>query len=1080
MHRYIKKVSSAVLSLIVLFSMVTLNAPVAASGGGFGGGNGSPGSPYIITDAADLNAVRLNLSASYVMGGNIDMTAYLASGGDGFALWGDSGWLPVGDSANPFTGSLDGAGYSVIGLTVSRPSADYVGLFGCIGSGGAVKNLNTAGPGIAGHYEVAGIAGCNYGTVDNCFNACAVSGNADVGGVAGINSNGTVQNCRNSGAVADGVSDIGGVVGHNYFGTVKNCLNTGSVTGGAYVTNTGGVVAFNSGTLQNCRNTGAVAGYLNAGGVAGYNDGKHKVTSTVTYCYNTGSVAGNIDVGGVVGDNISTNTVGNCYNTGSVTGGNYAGGVAGVTFDAVANCYSAGPVTGTGNYVGGSVGELGVGGSVTNCYFNIDNYTGVDNGYGFGRTTAGMTDNAALTTYGALPALGVAFVKRANDAENLYYPELVVFKNSADSVIASASKVSVTVAKNAPGGDISAYFTDLNLRAAIYAVIGKTAPAPILDTDVTDITTLNVSNRNIQSLAGLSYLIGLTTFSCDGNQIKSLSALPPGLTSLTCSGNQLTSLALASLPSGLTVLDCGNNPIAALPALPSGLTKLICSGDGLSTLPALPAGLKYLDCNNNLLTALPALPLGLESIDVNQNKLTALPALPPGLTEIYCNNNRLTQLDVTGLPLKALDCRFNYLTAVIGFGGAWDNFFYLFNPQNTPPQPSAQHTVIFMSNGSQFAEFILNDGQMFGTDMPAPPTNPGYNFVGYFTGQQGTGTQLTTITPIVEDMTVYAYWNSVIPATMYTVTFMSDGVQYTSRTVSGGAAVGMAMPSVPSKEGYTFGGWFTGDSGSGTAFTFDTGVTGDLVVYAYWKVSLPATTVNIVAVAWANGTATGSGAYNVGDTVTVTALLDPGNAFDGWYEAGIKVSGDNPYTFIATADRQLWALFFYNIQIVAGIGGTVSGDGGYHPGDSVTLTATPNSGYSFDGWYENNTSVSSNAVYTFVASANRTLEARFDGAQPLNISIDNRLVITPVNRETTNSSFSLHANADVSGRLIVASYDAKGRLVSTAVQPFSLSADGETTVQAYITEQIGGTYRFFIWDSAFVPMTVITSIADLP
>ena len=58
--------------------------------------------------------------------------------------------------------------------------------------------------------------------------------------------------------------------------------------------------------------------------------------------------------------------------------------------------------------------------------------------------------------------------------------------------------------------------------------------------------------------------------------------------------------------------------------------------------------------------------------------------------------------------------------------------------------------------------------------------------------------------------------------------------------------------------------------------------------------------------------------------------------------------------------------------------GTVSGGGTYADGDTVTLTATPNSGYRFVGWMESGTTVSTNTNYTFVANSNRSLTAQFD------------------------------------------------------------------------------------------------------
>ena len=58
--------------------------------------------------------------------------------------------------------------------------------------------------------------------------------------------------------------------------------------------------------------------------------------------------------------------------------------------------------------------------------------------------------------------------------------------------------------------------------------------------------------------------------------------------------------------------------------------------------------------------------------------------------------------------------------------------------------------------------------------------------------------------------------------------------------------------------------------------------------------------------------------------------------------------------------------------------GTVSGGGTYADGDTVTLTATPNSGYRFVGWMESGTTMSTNTNYTFVANSDRSLTAQFD------------------------------------------------------------------------------------------------------
>ena len=66
------------------------------------------------------------------------------------------------------------------------------------------------------------------------------------------------------------------------------------------------------------------------------------------------------------------------------------------------------------------------------------------------------------------------------------------------------------------------------------------------------------------------------------------------------------------------------------------------------------------------------------------------------------------------------------------------------------------------------------------------------------------------------------------------------------------------------------------------------------------------------------------------------------------------------------------------ITVTASTGGTVTGGGIYNEGDNVTLITRPNNNYTFGGWYENNVRVSgAGTTYTFAATTNRTLEARF-------------------------------------------------------------------------------------------------------
>jgi len=139
--------------------------------------------------------------------------------------------------------------------------------------------------------------------------------------------------------------------------------------------------------------------------------------------------------------------------------------------------------------------------------------------------------------------------------------------------------------------DITAAFTDTNFRAAVYEHIGKTAPAPIYDTDVAEITSLKISKvslesltNGIKSLAGLEYFTSLTYLNCRNTALRSLPALPDGLEELYCAENKLTSLP--SLPSGLRILDCQTNQLTSLPPLTdlTRLTRLNCGWNRLELL----------------------------------------------------------------------------------------------------------------------------------------------------------------------------------------------------------------------------------------------------------------------------------------------------------------------------------------------------------------------------------------------------------------------------------------------------------------------------------------------------------------
>ena len=150
--------------------------------------------------------------------------------------------------------------------------------------------------------------------------------------------------------------------------------------------------------------------------------------------------------------------------------------------------------------------------------------------------------------------------------------------------------------------------------------------------------------------------------------------------------------------------------------------------------------------------------------------------------------------------------------------------------------------------------------------------------------------------------------------------------------------------------------------------------------------AMPTTTYNISVSANPSngGTVSGAGSYNCGSSCTVNATANTGYTFASWTENGNVVSTSASYSFTVSGNRTLVANFtanpvYYtvNVSVNPSGGGNVSGGGSYQQGQTCTLTATANTGYTFTNWTENGNVVSTNATYTFTVIGDRTLGAYF-------------------------------------------------------------------------------------------------------
>lgn len=358
-------------NLLILLSCLFLS--IGAKAQFSGTGSGTESDPYLILNPIQLDQMRnfLNKKVFFELKNDIDLTDFIEDN------YPDEGWLPIGNSVSRFEGTLKGNNHTISGLTINRPSAEYVGLFGyTIGANISGLNISGAVDGkkyvgiLAGlssestikdctiyvlnnkHINasyVGGLIGCAWGMISDNTVYGNIDANQYVGGVVG--GGGTeLRNCKHEGDVC-GTEHVGGIVGG---GSGMNCTNKGNIRNtGDY---TGGIAGECNGELTDCWAFGDISGRNYVGGLVGRAPGSRNYPPKISNCFCVGDIIGEDYVGGLLGSVGCTNATSSYYN-GSITGKNNVGGIAGYcTEGPIEKCYSYATIIGTDN-VGGILGN---------------------------------------------------------------------------------------------------------------------------------------------------------------------------------------------------------------------------------------------------------------------------------------------------------------------------------------------------------------------------------------------------------------------------------------------------------------------------------------------------------------------------------------------------------------------------------------------------------------------------------------------------------------------------------------------------------------------------------------------------
>jgi uncharacterized repeat protein (TIGR02543 family) len=276
---------------------------------------------------------------------------------------------------------------------------------------------------------------------------------------------------------------------------------------------------------------------------------------------------------------------------------------------------------------------------------------------------------------------------------------------------------------------------------------------------------------------------------------------------------------------------------------------------------------------------------------------------------------------------------------------------------------SRHYTITFDADGGTFKGEETSEtrevasGAAVGENMPDDPAKEGAAFDGWYTEEAGGGDEFTADTEVTEDITVYAKWIS-IPCIVSFDVNGGDGPTPDPVTVDYGATLGDDMPTDPARTGYTFGGWYTEQSVSGSVFTASTPVIANITVYAKW-IADPRTVMFDV-----NGGDDPNPdpvTVNYGATLGENMPTNPTRTnytFGGWYTeeagGGEEFTADTEVTEDITVYAK-WTIISYTV--------TFNGSGG-EPAtqtrivESSSAVGTGNmpanpirTGYTFGGWY---------------------------------------------------------------------------------------------------------------------------------
>lgn len=338
-------------------------------------------------------------------------------------------------------------------------------------------------------------------------------------------------------------------------------------------------------------------------------------------------------------------------------------------------------------------------------------------------------------------------------------------------------------------------------------------------------------------------------------------------------------------------------------------------------------------------------------------------------TDLNTNNDFTVAI---GLPTKQMQQAATYTAAGWDFTNVWTidegaSYPYFKDRNFTVTAFAAVDAPGSVSGGGTFY-------QGDEVTLTAAP-DPNHRFIGWFVDGAMVAQNETFAFPAFVDWQVEAVFGLV----QHQVTLQSkpsEGALLLTGDGTYDLGTDVTVEAVP-MSGYYFLRWSEGGNEISAEREFSFTVDGDRTLLAEFSFNVEATPNDATL-----GTVMGSGVFEVGDPVTLTATPTEHAHFVNWTVDGVEVSTDPDYEFTAASHELVKANFAIDQDEIAATadptgGGTVDGAGMHEWGSEITLNAIPEDGFVFLHWIEDGNIISADPVLTFTVSADRSLTAVF-------------------------------------------------------------------------------------------------------